>query len=277
MAPTKGKRPRTYNRRTYRHQYWSKQALELWLHHGLSYAQIAQMWGCSKPRVEALVRGALAQVGKERNALAELALDQELLRLSTVLDSAYEVIVTVCQACHGHGKKNTKACQRCGRTGYDYNLDARAKAMGQYLRAADQRAKLLGLYAPEQRQLVGADGQPVDFRGLLQDATDEEIAKELQAYLQGVEDASAPSTVAAPHSGPHAAAATTEAQGLTSVSAQQPPAATAPVGVAAEPLPSEAAGAPAPQPPSAPARNPAQQAAPAPPTAAVPDEEDTLL
>lgn len=179
-------RQRNYGRTTHvatlRHQRW----LEMWLYQKMSYAQIAAAEGASKDRVAKVVRAALQRAARQNEELAHLGGIQALYEINVVAREAYDALTRMCPKCHGHGTRNDVVCLRCEGTGQWYDTADRRKWAAQLLRAADQRAKLQGHYAPTDHRLVGDDGEALSVREILVRMAPEEVAREAAWFLEGV-------------------------------------------------------------------------------------------
>lgn len=202
--------PRQYGRQRARGVVNSQRAMDLWVHHGMSYREIARELGLKSPSyVGALVRGGLQRAQRQHDELAHLGLQRTLKLLDLALSEAYEVVTRVCPQCHGHGTRNSRPCKRCDGTGLWYDVVERRRWIDRLLKTADQRSKLLGEYAPTDHRLVDGDGEAVSIREILVAMSPDEVAREAGFYLQGVDDARGaddlPPAVTTTDEGAHAA------------------------------------------------------------------------
>ncbi len=119
---------------------------------GYNYREIASETGVSLRQawldVKAVLERTTAEADESSNEARKIELDR--------LDRAARAIETIVES------------GGCGAEGTDPD-EVRLKAFDRLLKIQDQRAKLLGLYAPEKKELTGADGAPIaiDARGAL--------------------------------------------------------------------------------------------------------------
>jgi hypothetical protein len=119
---------------------------------GKSYRAIAAELGVSLGQAFADVHAVLDRTKAEADESVEQARAIDLERIDKALDSLETIIESGGSGMEGSDPDET-----------------RLKAFDRLVKLQDHRAKLLGLYAPEKKELTGADGAPIaiDARGAL--------------------------------------------------------------------------------------------------------------
>jgi hypothetical protein len=113
---------------------------------GLTFRQIGERLGFSEQRAHQLVTEELARLNAERAEQAAEVTRLELERLDALLAAVWD----------GASRGEVGAIDRV-------------------LAIMNRRAKVLGIDAPERRELTGRGGRPLDVR--LEDLTDEELGR----------------------------------------------------------------------------------------------------
>jgi hypothetical protein len=177
----------------------------------LTFSEIGTRLGVTRQRAHQLFTEALQDVVSERRELAEYALDEELLLIAMEIRHMVEIAARPCDVCSGEAVTKVEVCptclglkkdlgsdekcsqchgqgivgdwcQACNRTGCFYDPDERMKAIDRIQRSSDRRAKLLGLYAAQKIELPFDR----DFYADLERLPNEELDKELNAFMVGV-------------------------------------------------------------------------------------------
>jgi hypothetical protein len=118
---------------------------------GKNYREIAAETGVSVRQAWLDVKAVLERTMNDADEKAEDARALDLDRLDRAIDTVEKIL---------EGGSFTE--------GTDPD-ELKLKALDRLMKIQDQRAKLLGLYAPEKKELTGADGAPIaiDARGAI--------------------------------------------------------------------------------------------------------------
>jgi len=116
---------------------------------GKGFQEIADTLGIGLATAHLDVRTAMAEIADEAQEYIQAERGTELARLERALSVVEAVLTSAPTAEDGD--------------------ELQLKALDRLVKIQDQRAKLLGLYAPEKKELTGADGAPIaiDARGAL--------------------------------------------------------------------------------------------------------------
>jgi hypothetical protein len=152
-------------------------------------------------RVNQIIHAGMEQARAAREQLSVELFDGELDRLSAIIRTAWAVVTAQCRVCRGRGtvdgiggvEATAVPCLACEATGYGNRPDTRIRAMKETRNAIDQRAKMLGLYAPEKFAMTDADGNDTSalIRAELAGMPADDIDQSLVDYMAGIEAARA--------------------------------------------------------------------------------------
>lgn len=139
-------------------------------------------------RVSQVVKQELAHVADERRHIALEVFDLELERLSAIIRQSWQIVMAPCRGCDGQGTfQNGESCDVCRGDGKGNHPDTRVRAMKEVRAAIDQRAKMLGMYAPEKFAVTDTEGNDIDFSRALRSLEGDDLDRELQDVMRGVE------------------------------------------------------------------------------------------
>lgn len=176
---------------------------ELWKG-GMNARQISEYFTSigepiNRQRVNFLIKRGMAEAREAREEITVEIFDGELERLTAIYRQAWQVVTATCRICRGRGSREGVAgvgatelpCMACEGSGHAHKQDTRIKAMKEARNAIDQRAKMLGLYAPERFALTDRDGHDLSatLRAELENMPTDELDKALTDYMAGVEAA----------------------------------------------------------------------------------------
>ena len=143
---------------------------------GASYTEIGASLGISRQHAHRLVQRELDLIRAETREHAESYRVRELSRCDSVIREATRTMMAQCRTCKGQGMLypdgpvslpgEETECNDCAGTGKRYGIDWRLKAMDRVMRAVSERAKMLGLYAPEKLALTDSAGHDFISREL---------------------------------------------------------------------------------------------------------------
>jgi hypothetical protein len=152
-------------------------------------------------RVNQIIHAGMEMARAAREKLSVEIFDGELDRLSAIIRTAWTVVTAQCRICHGRGAVDgiggvgatAVPCVACEMTGYLNRPDTRIRAMKETRNAIDQRAKMLGLYAPEKFAMTDGAGNDVSamVRADLAAMPADDIDKALTDYMAGIDAARA--------------------------------------------------------------------------------------
>lgn len=196
MEPHEGQ-SRGYHRANLRRQQDERnlKILEMWKS-GMNSNQISNALPAggykkiSKSMVDKIVKRELTKAADSRRHIAEEIFDGELERLTTIIRHGWAIMNATCLACNGQGQfMNGEVCVACVGEGKRHSADTRIKAMKEVRAAIDQRAKMLGLYAPDKFAMTSAEGKDLNFHPWLDQLSDDELEKALNDFHAGVDAA----------------------------------------------------------------------------------------
>lgn len=198
LKPNEGQ-SRGYHRANLRRQKDARNllVLEMWKN-GMSSTQISQALErtehgkIARKTVDDIVKRELKIAAESRQNIAVEIFDGELERLTTIIRHGWAIVNANCLFCNGIGQfQNQEICVQCAGEGKRHSPDTRLKAMKEVRASIDQRAKMLGLYAPEKYAWTDSSGKDLDFHKDLANLNDDELERALNDFTAGVDAARA--------------------------------------------------------------------------------------
>ena len=124
---------------------------------GKTIRAIAKTLGISVSTAHADVRETMAEVAKAAREDAETEIATDLERLDNALDVVLQVLNRGAMAGTDEGDTPDDVFD-----GLTEQQELKLKAVDRLVKLSEQRAKLLGLYAPTKQEVTGKDGGPLN-------------------------------------------------------------------------------------------------------------------
>jgi DNA-binding CsgD family transcriptional regulator len=123
---------------------------------GKGFQEIADALGVSLGTAHHDVRTAMTEIANESRKFIEAERGTELARLERALEVVEDVLLDPEPLFPDQGEEPTDFEKRI-----ESSRELKLKALDRMVKIQDQRSKLLGLYAPEKKELTGAEGAPI--------------------------------------------------------------------------------------------------------------------